>query len=443
MFKQSLKGLSTRAAVIKTLVAIQQGTSLASLRDDLLATVPEQDNGFANELLLGTLRQWFALSRISGTLSNYPIDNHGVLAGLHIGMYQLLYMRVADHAAISETVEAIKQVGEANAAGLVNAILRKVQTKQSKWQKKVVSKHSLPNWLAKQLKQDWSAEYDDLTQNLRQTAPLFLRVNQRQTTQSDYLALLQQADIQAQAMDKHGICVLDNVRITQLPLFESGGFSVQDINAQKTVALFSDLTNKTVLDACAAPGGKTAHLLESHDVACLTALDNDANRLLLVGENLERLDLLTVTDDLQILCADATKAKDWGRQTKAKTQFDAILIDAPCTATGVIRRHPDIALLRTEADVAKTADLQARILDNLWQHLKVGGELVYVTCSLLKSENTEQIANFLSRTQDAKEEKIHADWGVEQPHGRQCLPIQTLNDEKQGDGFYFAKLIKV
>lgn len=419
--------ISARANIIRALTAVQYGGSLASFRDNLLETVPAADRGFTHELMLGTLRQWFALSRISGSLCKEPLEVPEVIAALHIGFYQLLYMRVADHAAIGETVEAVKQAGHPRAAGLVNAVLRKVQKQQAKWEKKVVTKHSLPNWLAFQLKQDWAEQYDDLTEALRESAPVFLRVNARETTQAGYLTLLEQAEVNAKAVGKHGIQLLEPMRIDTLPLFEEGGFSVQDIHAQQCVSLFSDLTGKRVLDACAAPGGKAAHLLERYDCK-LTAIDVDPQRLLKVSENLERLQLFN--DDLVIDAADAT-------EFTSEKPFDAILLDAPCTATGVIRRHPDIGLLRTEDDVQQTVALQASILDHLWKQLKVGGELVYITCSLLKAENEAQMTAFLERTPDATEETFTLETSLAQQVGCQLLPTSD-----GGDGFYFCKLIK-
>jgi 16S rRNA (cytosine967-C5)-methyltransferase len=211
--------------------------------------------------------------------------------------------------------------------------------------------------------------------------------------------------------------------------FHDGWFSVQDDHAQLCAELFDDLNDKRVLDACAAPGGKTAHLLEKFDLKHMTALDSDAERLKRVSENLARLQLL----DHRVV-TQATNAATW----QAEQLFDSILLDAPCTATGVLRRHPDIRLLRQAGDVDQTARLQAKLLNNLWKQLKVGGELVYVTCSLLKAENEQQIAAFLARTPSAVEVQIEADWGQTRPHGRQLFPLS-----EGGDGFYFAKLRKV
>lgn len=431
--------LSTRANIIATLARIQAGASLTTEQEWLFSTINPNDRAFAHALLLGTLRQWFALLRLTQSMADKPITEATVLAALQVGMYQLIYLNTPDHAAISATVDAIKQLEQEKAAGLVNAILRRIQQdlqkNRQKLEKKLNKNHSLPNWLAKALKQDWREQYDVLTQHLRQPAPIFLRVNPNQTTVDDYLALLKHVDIAAksvhlQHVNQWCIQLLSPCRIATLPHFSDGYVSVQDMNAQRSVLLFNELNNNTVLDACAAPGGKTAQLLEMFHMEQLVVMDVDENRLARVRENLNRLQL---TDNpINYVCADATV---W----QSKQRFDAILLDAPCTATGVIRRHPDISLLRQETDVKQTIDLQAKILDNLWHKLKVGGELVYTTCSLLKAENEQQMAAFLARTPNAKEIKITTDWGVECPIGKQCLPL-TLDD---GDGFYFAKLVKI
>ncbi len=221
----------------------------------------------------------------------------------------------------------------------------------------------------------------------------------------------------------------ESVNIPSLIGFDSGVFSVQDDHAQLCAELFDDLTGKRVLDACAAPGGKTAHLLERYDLAELVALDSDPQRLKRVHENLARLQL----DQHPKLSIHAHDAATW----QAEQPFDAILLDAPCTATGVIRRHPDIRLLRQSSDVAQTVAIQAQLLDHLWTQLAVGGQLLYVTCSLLKAENEQQIAAFLARTPNAQDIKLDGNWGEARPVGRQCLPV-----EDGGDGFYFAKLVK-
>lgn len=502
---------SVRVRVIRTLVAIQNGQSLASVLDPLLNSLHDGDKGFAHALLLTTLRQWYALARLLDTLADNPIDEVEVRTTIQVGLAQLLYLEVADHAAIHETVEAAKEIDFAHATGLINAILRKVAKNPSKFRKKCDKKHSLPNWLAYQLKQDWKDEYDELMQGLRQAAPMFLRVNSAVSSVEDYQKILDGAEIEADVVElttgfnlpnssdtaiattlsTKGLRLHQSTAVNALPDFAFGVASVQDMHAQLAAPIINKalmakiITDKSntdidseannnelhILDACAAPGGKLAHWLElisANNESSLfhvkqddakstpvitdikvTAIDNEAPRIERIRENLQRLNLSQY--DLQqaeksialnIVCADATRWQH-GKNKKAATNepvFDAILLDSPCTATGVIRRHPDISILRTEEDVEKTALLQADILHNLWPQLKVGGYLLYVTCSILKQENVEQMQDFMTHYSNVEAIKFSDDcsWGIEQAIGRQCLPI----DSESGDGFYYALLQK-
>ncbi|WP_298979419.1 transcription antitermination factor NusB [uncultured Psychrobacter sp.] len=491
---------SVRVRVIRTLLAIQNGQSLSSVLDPLLNSLHEVDKGFAHALLLTTLRQWFALERLLDSLADNPIDEIEVRTTILVGLTQLLYLEVADHAAIHETVESVKEIEFAHASGLTNAILRKVAKNPSKFRKKCNKKHSLPNWLAYQLKQDWSEHYDELMRGLRQPAPMFLRVNTVDASVSDYQKTLQQADISAEWVEvKTGLSlsqatdnkdrvntVIDHqaLRLEQsravsgLPSFAVGGLSIQDLYAQLAAPIIQQalvhkeateasvgedraVSKLTLLDACAAPGGKLAHwleLLNSEDGSALfhvkqdkaddaniklVAIDNEAPRIERIHDNLQRLNLEQANNsiDLDIVCADATRWQLAEKGSDKLAVFDAILLDAPCTATGVIRRHPDISILRSEEDIEQTAALQADILHNLWPQLKVGGYLLYVTCSILKQENTLQMQDFLSKNNDATAIEFTDDsnWGIEQDIGRQCLPI----DRTGGDGFYYALLQKI
>ena len=490
---------SVRVRVIRTLLAIQNGQSLASVLDPLLNSLHDGDKGFAHALLLTTLRQWYALARLLDTLADNPIDEVEVRTTIQVGLVQLLYLEVADHAAIHETVEAAKEIEFAHATGLINAILRKVAKNPSKFRKKCDKKHSLPNWLAYQLKQDWSEQYDELTKGLRQPAPMFLRVNSAVSSVEDYHHALDGAEIEADIVDlksgfnlpdssdktssialsTKGLRLHQSTAVNALPDFVVGAASVQDMHAQLAAPIIhTALMNKVntdkstelhILDACAAPGGKLAHWLElirsdeqsplfhvkqdetetSSTAANIkvTAIDSEAPRIERIHENLQRLNLsqhdlkqAEKSVALNIVCADATTWQGAGKK-KSKLVFDAILLDSPCTATGVIRRHPDISILRTEEDVEQTALLQADILHNLWPQLKVGGYLLYVTCSILKQENVEQMQDFMTHYNNiaAVEFTDDCSWGIEQAIGRQCLPI----DSESGDGFYYALLHKI
>ena len=423
--------LNLRAQVIRTLLAVQQGQSLASILPVHLSKVAERDRALFHELVLGTLRQWYALKSITLPLLVKPLNNETVETCLYVGLYQVLCTRVASHAAISETVTAAKQLGYEALSGVVNAILRRVSRETSEFQTALAQAHGLPSWLYKRLKKDWPEQLEQLTNTLKQTAPLTLRVNTRQISRDDYLEILHEQEIAAEActVSAVGIVMLQNVHIPDLPGFDEGVFSVQDEHAQLCATLLPNLDGKVVVDACAAPGGKTAHLLEKFQPKKLIALDQDAKRLLRVSENLERLQL-NQEAQVEILAADATT---WN----ASEAVDCIVLDAPCSAIGVLRRHPDIRLLRQSGDIQQTVALQQQILQQMWQQLKVGGTLLYITCSVLKAENEQQMQQFFAEHQNAKEVKIDANWGITQLYGRQLLP-----QEGRGDGFYYCRIEK-
>ncbi len=430
--------LNLRAQVIRVIVSVQEGQSLSTLLPKALEKTPERDRGLFNELVMGTLRHWFALDEVLQPMLARPLTDNRVQAALHLGLYQIFQTRIPPHAAISETVDAAKQLGQEKASGLVNALLRRTLREQTELQVVFDQHHALPDWLAKQLKADWGDEWRTLAESLRHSAPLFLRVNKRQRSRKGYLDALALQGINANVVDQNtpeAIQLLQPVNIPSLPGYLDGWFSVQDLNAQRCAALFCDetfkgLDGKIVLDACAAPGGKTAHLLEQYTPQKMIALDSDSYRLKRVRENLNRLELF----DQNRVVVTTADASEW----QADESLDAILLDAPCSATGVLRRHPDIRLLRQETDIAQTVELQAKLLDHLWSQLKVGGRMVYITCSLLKAENEDQITAFLERTPNAVEKPIAADWGMARPIGRQCFPATD-----SGDGFYFAVLEKV
>ena len=423
--------LNLRAQVIRTLLAVQQGQSLASVLPAHLSKVAERDRALFHELVLGTLRQWYALKSITLPLLVKPLNNETVETCLYVGLYQVLCTRVASHAAISETVTAAKQLGYEALSGVVNAILRRVSRETSEFQTALAQAHGLPSWLYKRLKKDWPEQLEQLTNTLKQTAPLTLRVNTRQISRDDYLEILQEQEIAAEActVSAVGIVMLQNVHIPDLPGFDEGVFSIQDEHAQLCATLLPNLDGKVVVDACAAPGGKTAHLLEKFQPKKLIALDQDAKRLLRVSENLERLQL-NQEAQVEILAADATT---WN----ASEAVDCIVLDAPCSAIGVLRRHPDIRLLRQSGDIQQTVALQQQILQQMWQQLKVGGTLLYITCSVLNAENEQQMQQFFAEHQNAKEVKIDANWGITQLYGRQLLP-----QEGRGDGFYYCRIEK-
>ena len=443
--------LNLRARAIELIEQVYEGQSLNQLLPAAIEHTPAKDKGLLNELVMGTLRHWFALDAQIRPMLSKPLTDTRVHIALLLGLYQLLQTRIPAHAAISETVEAIRQLKLDKASGLVNALLRRATREMESMDTQFMANHALPAWLYKQLKKDWPQQAGHIAQNLRNAAPLTLRINSREGQRDDYLVELKEWDIDASAckLSDDGVVLQQSVSIVELPGYHQGWFSVQDEHAQLCAQFSGDLNGKRVLDACAAPGGKTAHLLEKNTPALLVAIDHDESRLKRVHENLARLRL--DGPHVHVLAADATT---W--QADAQFDhglFDHIVLDAPCTATGVIRRHPDIRLLRQPADVQQTVQLQAQLLDHLWQQLSVGGTLLYVTCSILKQENHQQIAAFLKRTANAQLvplelEKLQQDQTLLdlQPNlieGQAVIGLQLLPQQQGGDGFYFAKLQKI
>ncbi|MCU7809753.1 MAG: 16S rRNA (cytosine(967)-C(5))-methyltransferase RsmB, partial [Candidatus Thiodiazotropha sp. (ex Notomyrtea botanica)] len=288
----------------------------------------------------------------------------------------------------------------------------------------------MPGWLLGKLQARWPDNWEQRASALNERPPMTLRVNALQSTREAYLKLLDAEGIQAKANNTvpMGVDLERPVDVEFLPGFAAGMVSVQDGAAQLAAGLLDLSPSQHVLDACAAPGGKTGHLLETEPEIQLTAMDVDEARLLRVTENLTRLKLQA---DLQQ--GDAAEPQGpWSEQ-----HYDRILLDVPCSATGVIRRHPDIKYLRRESDIGALADLQQRILEAIWPLLKPGGLMLYATCSILEKENEAQLRPFLSQHTDAQEKPIEAEWGEARAVGRQIPP-----GEDGLDGFYYALVEK-
>ena len=388
------------------------------------------------EFCFGVARWRGRLEAIAGQLLQKPLKKKD--ADIHLlillGLYQQIYMRLPDHAAVSETAEAARQLGKPWAVGLVNGVLRSFQRQQTKLleqaDREAASRTAFPDWLLDEIQGGWPDDWQDLLEAENQRPPMTLRVNRQRISRSDYLQALKTAGIEAKpvAAVESAVVLEQPCAVTRLPGFSAGDVSVQDAGAQLAAGLLDLQPGQQVLDACAAPGGKSCHILESVADISLTALDVDDTRLQRVADNLNRLNL-----NATLVQGDAAAPEgQWAEQ-----RYDRILLDVPCSATGVIRRHPDIKWLRRPDDIARLAALQARILDAIWPLLAPGGLLLYATCSLLPQENEEQVRGFLSRTDDAVERPIEASWGVTRALGRQTLPgRQTM------DGFYYACLEK-
>ncbi len=431
--------MNPRLAAARALAAVLNGkASLGSSLPPLLDRVEPRDRALAQDLAFGTARWQPRLALLMDKLLQKPFKaaDRDVEALLLVGLYQLLHTRIPPHAAIGETVACVDKLKKSSLKGLLNAVLRNAQRDHeallAELDRDPVLHTAHPRWLQKRLKADWPEQWQAICAANNQHPPLLLRINRRQGSREVYLAELLAAGIAAEpcAFSRDGIRLLEACDVKTLPGFMEGRVSVQDEAAQLAADLLDLAPGQRVLDACAAPGGKTCHLLEAEPgLSHVTAIDLEQSRLARVRENLDRLGL-----DAELIAADGRATKVWWDGKP----FQRILLDAPCSATGVIRRHPDIKLTRQEADIAALAQLQGELLDALWPTLEVGGILLYATCSVLPQENSDNIDKFLARTPGARELDITGPFGLKQAHGRQLLP-----QDGGHDGFYYAKLIKI
>jgi 16S rRNA (cytosine967-C5)-methyltransferase len=432
----SLNARSSAARILAQI--INDGRSLSDVLPAALKIVSDsRERALMQELVYGTLRWYYRLRVVLDQLLKRPLrQRDGDLYCLMLsGLYQLSRMGVPSHVAVNETVQASRELKKEWASGLVNAVLRGYQRETARLdavtEQSLEARHAHPGWFIEVLQRDWPSDWQNILDAGNQRPPLSLRVNQRQIGLDDYLNLLLQAGIKARAMMHvaHGIIVESPVPVEALPGFAEGRVSVQDGAAQLATTVLDLVAGQRVLDACAAPGGKTAHILESAPgLESVTAVEINPARVRRIEENLSRLGLAA-----RIHQGDAVDPESWwdGRS------FDRILLDVPCTATGVIRRHPDIKLLRRSQDINALASRQEHLLQAMWPLLSDGGMLLYTTCSVLLEENDRQIGHFLSAHADAKAMTIEADWGRCCAHGRQILP-----GEQDMDGFYFACIRK-
>ncbi len=431
--------MNPRLAAARALSAVLSGkASLGSSLPAQLDKVEPRDRGLTQELAFGTARWQPRLAALADKLLQKPFKaaDKDVEALLLVGLYQLLYTRIPAHAALGETVGCADKLKKPWAKGLVNAVLRRAQREGAdllaELERDPVVRTAHPRWLQKALKAHWPEHWEAICAANNAHPPLILRVNRRHGSRDAYLAELRAAGFNAEpcSFSRDGIRLLQACDVTGLPGFAAGRVSVQDEAAQLAADLLELAPGQRVLDACCAPGGKTCHLLETEaQLAGVVAVDLEAKRLLRVRENLARLGL-----QAELIAADGRAVEQWWDGQA----FQRILLDAPCSATGVIRRHPDIKLTRQAEDIPALAQLQGELLDALWPTLAVGGILLYATCSTLPMENSEVIGAFLARTPGARELTIAGPFGLAQAHGRQLLAQQDGHD-----GFYYAKLIKI
>lgn len=430
--------MQVRVAAVKVLLAVtRDGVSLNQCLPELLTQVVERDRPLLQDLCYGTLRWYPRLNTLLKVLLEKPFrskdqDIHVLLA---CALYQIMETRIPDHAAVNEAVAVIKQLKKPWAKGLVNGVLRRFIRERDSLNEQLADKsvylHAHPKWLYKRIEQAWPQQSTAIFAANNHPGPMTLRVNQQCQSRAEYLATLQATgiDARATALSADGVQLLKATSVDAIPGFAEGQLSVQDEAAQLAAQLLELEPGQRVLDACCAPGGKTCHILEREPkLDELLALDIDESRLERVRENFERLNVRA-----NLVAADAAATDEWWDGQ----MFDCILLDAPCSATGVIRRHPDIKLLRKPDDIARLAQLQAELLDALWPLLKSGGKLLYATCSILPEENDASIAGFIARQSDVEVITIAAEVGIQTSVGRQLLP--TIDGH---DGFYYALLSK-
>lgn len=421
--------MNSRALAARCLAdLLNKGQSLSALMPKYLEQTTARDRGLVQELCFGVSRWFHRYNPIVQQLLTKPCkpkdaDIHALLL---LGIYQIEQMRIPDHAALSDTVEACRDLKKDWATKLVNGVLRNYLRQKDTLVSNNLTSH--PKWIEKSLRTSWPEHASNILDANNQHPPLSLRLAPWIDKQN-YLKLLKDGGIDATEghIARQSICLNKPIDVTSLPGFNVGDISVQDEAAQLAGELLPIKDGQRILDCCCAPGGKTLHLLQTAKVEML-AVDADAKRLTRVQENLDR-----AQQKATLICGDAAAPSTW-RDNKP---FDHILLDAPCSATGVIRRHPDIKLLRKPADIAKLAQLQGEILAAMWALLAKDGYLLYATCSVMPEENVQVIEKFLAKTPDAHAKKIQATWGLEQSVGRQILPGQH-----NSDGFYYCLLKK-
>ena len=436
--------INIRALAAKCCYAvIDQGRSLSDELPKQQDKVIGKDKGLLQEICYGVLRYLPELENDVRHLVQKPLKGkqrvfHFLLI---VGVYQIRYMRIPDHAAVSETVAATSALKNRHMKALVNAVLRgflrtqEAESKQENNSDKNLAdpiKYNHPSWFIKKVQQGYPEQWQAILSANQNKPPMWLRVNQQHHTSEQYQALLGNEDISIASVEPRSLAIeLERpIDVAKLPGFDQGWISVQDGAAQQAARLLDCQPNDVVLDCCAAPGGKTCHIIEqTPDIASMTAIDIEETRLTRVHENLARLKL-----SANVIAADAA-SKDWwdGKQ------FDRILLDAPCSGTGVIRRHPDIKWLRKASDIEKLVVLQQQILDNIWSLLKPGGTLLYATCSILPEENSQQVERFIAHNQDAQLIAINTNKLDTEDNG---IGWQLLPDTDNMDGFYYAKLLK-
>jgi 16S rRNA (cytosine967-C5)-methyltransferase len=426
-----------RYIAAKIINEVTEGRSLSdSLEAHLSKMYDSRDKAFVQAVCYGVCRYYTQLDIILSELLEKPMNakDSDVHALILAGLFQLRFMRLPEYAAVTETVNATAKFNKTWSRGFVNAILREYLREKAGVdafiERDEEAKYAHPDWMIKAVKKAWPNQWQSILTANNEHPPFVLRVNLKHGTREAYLQRLQEADLHAQPLadTTSGIVLAEPTSVDALPGFSDGDVFVQDGAAQLSADLLAIEDGQHILDACAAPGGKLTHILECANNVSVVAVEKDKDRIQSINENLKRLKM-----HAQVICDSATDKRKWWDGN----QFDRILLDAPCSASGVIRRHPDIKLLRQASDIPAFAKEQEKLLHAVWPMLKPGGVLLYATCSIFPEENADVVSHFLAEHPDAEEKKIQADWGVETTVGRQILPGM-----QQMDGFYYALITK-
>ena len=439
-FKTFTKELpSLRASSAHVISNVLNGKSLTESLGEIKTKVAIRDQATLQEICFGCTRWYIQIEAILNKLmrKSLALKQPIIHALLTVGIYQLMRMRIQSHAIINETVAACDDIKRSWAKGLVNAVLREFQRNEKKilasLNTDITIQESHPEWLVIKFKRAWGeARAKKIISNNNIPGPLVLRINNQFGDRESYLKTLDKLSIKSISTKYSpvGIRIIEPIPIDTVPNFGDGAVSVQDEAAQFAVPLLNIKSGQLVLDACCAPGGKTCHILEQQpNIKSLLSIDISKNRLEKVKENAKRLRL-----EPNLLAADICDVDTWWNSIP----FDRILLDAPCSGTGVIRRNPDIKLLRKASDITDLATRQLQLISALWPTLKQNGVFLYATCSILPEENDNVIKEFMTSHKDASILNINETWGIETKFGRQLFP-----EEKEHDGFYYARLIKL
>lgn len=414
-------------SIVKTLTPVlAEGRSLDASWD-------QASSPLAKEITYGVLRNYYRLNAIVNTLVKKPLTEKNIDINILLlaGLYSVDNIRRPDYASVNEVVSTAVDIDKPWAKGIINGVLRNYLRSRKKILASLASEEALTNhpaWLSAAIRDAWPEQADDIMRANNTHAPMTLRVNLAKGSRDDYLNALLAAGITGTpgALSVAAIYLDGPVATDTLPGFMDGLCSVQDEASQLATGILSPLPGENILDACAAPGGKTGHILEMAPNVALTALDIDPDRLRQIRQNLKRIDL-----PCNVIAGDLRKWRP------ADAKFDRILLDAPCSATGIIRRHPDIKLLRRQSDIAKLVSAQTELVQAAFELLKEGGVLVYSTCSIIPAENEGVIGQFVTSSSTVEAQPIDVTWGRSTGIGRQLLPTADRHD-----GFYYAKLRK-